>query len=140
LYLAEDLETCLWERFGDDILNPGSRVSRALWLSRTVSRVQAPALQLCDLADERTRRRAHVDLSALKHTDLAVPQAWGAALQRHPTSFDGLRYTSRFNDRACFALFERNDLSARLRASPVGDLGLMREGDDFLKRYGVALI
>lgn len=140
LYLAEDLATCLWERFGDDILNEGSPVPLSLWMSRSASRVRVPELCLCDLTDARTTTRAKVDLAALTSVDLAVPMEWGLRIQQHPAAFDGLRYRSRFNHEPCIVLFDRDGLASRLRATLVADLAGIADADDFLRQHHVALI
>ncbi len=140
LYLAEDLATCIWERFGDDILNEGSPVSLGLWRSRSASRVRVPDLRLCDLTDAHTATRAKVDLGALTSQDLAIPMEWGLRIQEHPAAFDGLRYRSRFNHEPCLVLFNRDGMASRLHATPVGNLPDMPEADDFLRHHHVALI
>jgi hypothetical protein len=140
LYLAESPATCLWERFGDDVLNPDARVSLALWITRALSQVQVPDLRLCDLTDDRTRSRAKVDVSALIHPDLSIPQAWGLAIQRHPAGFDGLRYRSRFNQEPCVALFGRQSVVSRLGEARVADLVDAPEAEEFLSRHQVALV
>jgi hypothetical protein len=140
LYLGEGVTTCIWERFGDDVLNPGSPVSLGLWASRSLSRVAVPDLKLCDLTDETTAGRAKVDLSALTFTDLAVPQEWGLRIQQHPLAYDGLRYLSRFDKKPCIALFERPGIAARLRETLLGDLADSPEGDAFLTQHEIALI
>jgi hypothetical protein len=140
LYLGEELTTCLWERFGDDILNVDARVSESLWRTRELSRVQVPELRLCDLTDELTRSRAKVDVSALVHTALSAPKAWGLAIQQHPASFDGLRYRSRFDNQPCVALFDRGPLAANLREIPVVDLPSSVEAEDFLDQHRIALV
>ena len=140
LYLGEALTTCIWERFGDDILNEGSRVSIKLWTTRRISQVDVPDLKLCDLTDETTASRAKVDLSALTSTDLSVPQDWGLSIQQHPTQFDGLRYFSRFDKKPCIALFEREGIAAKLSQITLGDLPASSEGDGFLTQHQIALI
>lgn len=140
LYLGEELTTCIWERFGDDILNVDARVSLALWTSRALSRVTVPTLRLCDLTDELTRSRAKVDVSALTHTDLSVPQAWGLAIQQHPANFDGLRYRSRFDNQPCITLFERAPLVPQLREALAGALADAAEADAFVTQHTISLI
>lgn len=140
LHLGEELTTCIWERFGDDILNVDARVSEGLWRTRALSRVQVPALRLCDLTDELTRSRAKVDVSALTHTDLSVPKAWGLAIQQHPVNFDGLRYRSRFDNQPCIALFERAPLVPQLREILIGALADTAEADAFATQHNISLI
>lgn len=140
LYLAESPATCLWERFGDDVLSPDARVSLAVWTTQVVSRVDVPPLRLCDLTDELTRSRAKVDLGALNHPDLSVPQAWGLAIQRHPAGFDGLRYRSRFDHQPCIALFGWDRLRTRVAETRVTDLVDSPDAEEFLTRHQVALV
>ncbi len=140
LYLGEEFTTCIWERFGDDILNEGSPVSLKLWTTRSISQVDTPELRLCDLTEETAASRAKVDLSALTSTDLSVPQEWGLRIQEHPAGFDGLRYLSRFDKRPCVALFERAGMAAKLNETPIGDLPDSPDGDDFLTKHRIALI
>ncbi len=141
LYLGENLETCLWECFGDAILDKGLEITRALWQSRMVSRITfAAAPILCDLTILSVRRTLGVDLSAMKHTELGVPPAWGLAIQNHPDTVDGLRYLSRFTGNPCVALFERPGLASKLRETPVSLLAELDTADDFLDVNAIALI
>jgi hypothetical protein len=122
------------------VLNPDARVSLAIWTTRAFSQVQVPELRLCDLTDPRTRSRAKVDLSALTHPDLSIPQAWGLAIQRHPACFDGLRYSSRFNNEPCVALFGRKPTASRLGEAHFADLVNAPEAEEFLSRHQVSLV
>lgn len=140
MYLGESLTTCIWERFGDQTLNPGSPISHSIWKSRSVSQVIVPTLRLCDLTKESTRAAARVDLSALTLPELSVPQAWGLALQKHPAGFDGLRYVSRFDGRPCVALFARPNLMNHLTENLVEELAKLPEAAAFLANYQIALI
>jgi len=45
------------------------------------------------------------DMTALTHSDVAIPQAWAKAIQSFPAAFDGLLYQSRFTQKTCLALF-----------------------------------
>jgi hypothetical protein len=140
LYLACDLETCLWECFGDSILDPGAIIARAAWENRRLSRVRSgTSLRLCDLTELATRRALGVDQSALKHTDLAVPQAWGLAIQTHPDQVDGIRYLSRFTSRPCLAIFERPGRVSDLAESALGLLPDLDEAEEFLAENFIAL-
>lgn len=141
LYAGFDLGTCLWEVFGDAILDPGSVISSARWMKQRVSRVHSSAIfRLCDLTDQKTRTALKVDLSALKHTDLDVPQAWGLAIQKHPDNVDGFLYQSRFSGETCIVLFDRPGLAAKLNSTVVGDLADLDEGNQFLDDNEVALV
>jgi len=141
LYLADDLETCLWETFGDAILNPGSVISRSVWMSRQVSEIQTKAkLRLCDLTDLKTRTSLKVDLSALKHTDLTIPQAWGLAIVNHPEKVDGFHYTSRFTGKRCTVLLDRKRISSALKTKPISPLTDLEESGKFLESNEIALV
>ncbi len=139
-YVAETIETCLWERFGDDVLSPGARVSRSLWMTRSVTRGRVERLRICDLTDAVVRERCRVDLSALQHPDLSIPQAWSGALQEHPARYDAVRYGSRFDGGACLALFGREGMEQRVRLEGTQALSVMEEGERFLDERGIALV
>lgn len=141
LYVAEDFETCLWECFGDAILDKNSEINRALWGSKMLSRIESMIpLNFCDLATLSVRRTLGLDLSAMKHTELDVPQAWGLAIQNHPDAVDGLRYSSRFTGNPCIVLFERPGLASQLRETPVSLLAELDTADDFLDANRIALV
>jgi hypothetical protein len=141
LYVGRDLETCLWECFGDSILDPGSVISSARWLNQRVSRIRASgAFRICDLTDAKTRTALKVDLSALKHTNLDVPQAWGYAIQMHPDTVDGLLYLSRFTGKSCMVLFERKGIATKLKSKTEGDLVDLEEASRFLSDNDIALV
>lgn len=141
IYLGFDLTTCLWECFGDAILDPGSMIPRSRWLNQRVSRItSAKELRLCDLTDLKTRTALKVDLSALKHPELEIPQAWGLAILRHPEQVDGLCYPSRFTAGRCVVLFERAGAAAGLKSRALGDLPDLDEAGRFLDENKIALV
>jgi hypothetical protein len=141
LYSGEDLETCLWECFGEEILNPVAMISRAIWDSRKLSKIISRAsFKICDLTQLSTRRFLGLDLSALKHTELDVPQAWGLAIQNHPDAADGLRYLSRFTGRPCLVLFERPGISAKLKEIPLALLPNLDETEKFLEANSIVIV
>ena len=139
LYLGEDLETCLWECFGDEILDH-STIAKVDWGKRLSEVASTTHLNICDLTLLSVRRTLGLDLSAVKHTELAVPQAWGFAIQNHPDAVDGLRYFSRFTGNPCVALFERPGFASRLRESSVSLLAELDTADDFLDANSIALV
>jgi hypothetical protein len=139
-YVAETVETCLWERFGDDVLSEGAPVSRSVWMSRSVTWGTVEVLRICDLTQAVVRSACRVDLSALHHTDLSIPQAWSKALQEHPAQFEGLRYLSRFDQGVCLALFGRSGIESRISLRRTEALGALEEGDSFLNSHRVALV
>jgi len=141
IYLAEDLETCLWESFGDAILNPGSLIPRSQWMNKRVSEIQIKEnLKVVDLTETKTRSALKVDLSALKHTDLEVPQAWGLAIQNHPAQVDGFYYNSRFTNERCLVLFDRKGMSSNLKSKKMGDLSDLQAASLFLDENDIALV
>jgi hypothetical protein len=140
LYLAATVNTCIWERFGDDILNPGSPVPRSVWIQRQLSKIRVSKVRVCDLTDENVRAQVGVDLSALHHTDLSVPQAWGLAVQDHPNFYDGLLYPSRLDGLRCLALFDRPGLRDGLAVLSTVDLVASDEANAFLLEKQIALL
>ncbi len=141
LYLGEDLETCLWECFGDEILDPGSMLARVDLENRRPSRIVSPArFRLCDLTDLSTRRSLGLDLSATKHAELDVPQAWGLAIQSHPDKADGLGYHSRFTGRPYLALFERPGTAAKFKEIPRALLPDLDETESLFAANAIALV
>ncbi|MGF1656895.1 MAG: RES family NAD+ phosphorylase [Verrucomicrobiales bacterium] len=106
LYLGQSVFTCIMEVFGDELLGGSRTLSLAAWTHRTASRVKLlRPLAVCNLASPSVRTALGCDLSALMHTELAVPQAWAKALYDHSAGFHGLRYVSRFTNLPCLALF-----------------------------------
>ena len=133
LYLGEDLETCLWECYGDEILDPGARISRNRWYHSRLSQVRSKeSLSICDLADPKTRRCLSVDLTALNYPDLSVPQQWRLAIQTHPAAVDGLRFPSRFTAQPCLVLFDRDNVRSMLTSRPSDLLPACDEASNFL--------
>src|SRR5438270_7627143 len=65
LYLAVDIDTCLFERFGDKAYDQAKAIGRALWQVHSIAAIQVPELQVCDLTNAKTRSALMVDLSAL---------------------------------------------------------------------------
>jgi hypothetical protein len=140
LYLGENFETCAWERFGDIVLE-GSGIGLSVWNGCRLSRIGfLQPLDICDLTELATRRALGVDLSALEHTNLDIPQAWGLAVQTHPSQPDGLRYLSRFTDKPCIALFDRPGISAKLSTEPLALLPDLDEAGAFLETHRIALV
>lgn len=142
LYLAEEPETCLLERFGGELLKPRHPpvLSAKVWSGCVLSAITVPRLKICDFTDAATRLAAKTDLSALTHHELEIPQAWGLAVQRHPAGFDGLRYLSRFNHKPCLVLFDRGGLAAKLKAKRAGGLTDFPKALEFLDKFQVALV
>jgi hypothetical protein len=141
MYLAEDLETCLWECFGDAILDPGARIPHLKWSQSQTSEIRLnQPLPVCDLTDLDTRRQLGLDLSALNHSDLVVPQAWGLAIQTHPASVGGFYFPSRFTGKRCLVLFDRPPVAAALSSSPGNTLPEIIDAADFINRNQIKLV
>jgi hypothetical protein len=138
LYLAGDIGTALFERFGDAAYDKKRVVPRSLWEAHSASWVQIPTLQICDLTSARTLSAIMVDLSALMHQDLACPRLWGLAIQKHPANFHGIRFKSRFSGKSCLAVFQR-DPRFRLRESRLDTLSDLSEAVDWLDKHKVSL-
>jgi hypothetical protein len=137
LYLAKDVATCLWERFGDRLFDDQRKLPRSLWESMVISHVDIPPLKVCDLARISTRSELNVDLSSILHIDLSVPQLWGKAIQEHPDDVRGSRYLSRFTDRPCLVLFEKPGVV--LNEKCLGPLTDLTAAAKFLDQHKVAL-
>jgi len=131
--------TCLFERFGDKAYDQKKAVAQSLWQAHSVSTIQVPELLVCDLANAKTLSALMVDLSSLMHNDVATPQEWGLAIQRHPANFQAVKFKSRFNGRACLALFQRDGLERRLREALLGTLPENDTAVDWLDKHKVSL-
>ncbi len=139
LYLAADIDTCLFERFADKAYDRQRTIARSLWAAHSVTRIWLPELHVCDLTSARTLTVLMADLSALLDYDVATPQQWGLAIQCHPAHFQGIKYKSRFNGRACLALFQRDQIERRLRETPLEGLLTNDAAAEWLDRYRICL-
>jgi hypothetical protein len=81
-----------------------------------------------------------VDLTALMNDDLAVPQAWGLAIQNHPAQVPAIKFKSRFTGTACLALFDRGSLPTHLKETRLGPLRTHPPALDWLQRNDVLLV
>ena len=139
LYLAADIHTCLFERFGDKTYDNQMAIAQSIWDAHSLSRMQVPALEVCDLTSSKTLSALKVDLSALMHHDLALPQEWGLALQQHPAGFQGIQFRSRLNGKRCLVLFKRNSLEKRLHETLLDTLPNHPDAADWLDKHEVSL-
>jgi len=139
LYLAVDIDTCLFERFGDKAYDQQKAIAQSLWQAHSVSAIRVPAAYVCDLTRATTLSALMVDLSALMHNDVATPQQWGLAIQRHPANYQAIKFKSRFNGKACLALFQRDGMETRLQETPLGALSNNDEAVDWLDKHKVSL-
>ncbi len=139
LYLGADVQTCLFERFGDKAYDHQNAISQSLWNAHFASMVEVPEINVCDLTNARTLASLRVDLSALMHTAIAAPQEWGRAIQRHPANFQAIKFASRFNGEVCLALFQRDGIEARLREKLLNSLTDNDAAADWLDKYKISL-
>ena len=140
LYLGIDVETCLWEIFGDAVFDKGHALPRTQWDDLMVSSIYVPPLHLCDLSRTTTRGTLTVDLAALMSAELSVPQQWGLAIQRHPSEVPAIKFKSRFTGNACLAIFDRGGIRSRLRATLLGPLNQFDAALNWLTRHEVTLV
>ena len=140
LYAGTNVSVCLWEYFGDDVFGGRHVISLAKWAACSLSQIQIPQLKVCAVNLEGTRNAMGVDKASLLASDLSVPQEWGLAMQQHPSNFEGIKYTSRFVDLPCVALFERGGMAGRLQEKLFGELNQLDEAVDWLEAHKVALV
>jgi len=140
LYVGATIQTCLWEYFGDDVFQGKRAISAGKWQGCCLSQIVVPELKVCAVGQERTRDAMNVDKASLLAAHLSVPQAWGLAIQRHPVGFEAIKYSSRFVDQPCLALFDRGGLQAKLRAKSLGVLTNLDAAVDWLDQRKAALV
>jgi hypothetical protein len=140
LYVGPNVQTCLWEVFGDDVFQGRRTIALGKWLGRCVSQISVPELRVCAVSLEKTREVMGVDKANLLATELSIPQEWGLAVQRHPAGFQAIKFTSRFVDQPCLALFDRDGLKSRLQVQPLGELEDLDAAVDWLQDRSAALI
>jgi hypothetical protein len=140
LYLGASIATCLWEYFGDEVLGGKRVISASKWNGCSLSRIEVPSLRVCVVSHEPTRNALGVDKASLLATDLGVPQAWGLAIQRHPAAFEAIKYSSRFIDQPCLAVFERGGMADQLGETLLGPLNDLDAAVDWLDDHNAALV
>ena len=140
LYVGASIQTCLWEYFGDDLFQANRLISAEKWNGCCLSQIVIPELKVCAVSLERTRDAMSVDKASLLAADLTVPQAWGLAVQEHPAGFEAIKYSSRFLDQPCLALFDREGLEAKLRVHALGALSNLDAAVDWLDERKSALV
>lgn len=140
LYLGDSIQTCLWEYFGDDVFQGQRVISSGKWNACTLSQIVVPQLKLCALTQAATRDAMGVDKASLIATDLNIPQAWGLALQKHPSAFEAIKDWSRFNNVPCLVLLDRGGMASRLQAKSLGDLNTVDAAADWLDQRKAALV
>ena len=140
LYVGSTIQTCLWEYFGDDVFHGQRVISAAKWGGCCLSQILVPELKVCAVGQERTRDAMRVDRASLMAADLSIPQAWALAVQAHPAGFEAIKYSSRFLDQACLALFDRDGLAAKLQETMLGPLSDLDAAVDWLDERKAALV
>ena len=109
-------------------------------MGTSISSIKLPLLSVCDLGRTGVRNALKVDITALMSYDLSVPQAWGLAFQQHSANFMGIKFNSRFTNRPCIALFDRNNLKGSLNEKRIGALTGFDEALEWLEKFEVQLI
>ena len=140
LYVGASIQTSLWEYFGDDVFGGRRVISAAKWSGCCLSRIVVPELKVCAVSLERTRDAMSVDKASLMAADLSIPQAWGLAVQEHPAAFEAIKYSSRFLDQPCLALFDRGGLPAKLQVHGLGALSSLDAAVAWLDERKAALV
>jgi hypothetical protein len=140
LYLGASISACLWEYFGDDVFGGQRVISAAKWDRCGLSRIGVPQLKVCAASQEPTRDAMGVDKASLLAADLSIPQAWGLAVQQHPAAFEAIKYSSRFIDQPCLALFDRGGMAAQLQEALLGPLNSLDAAVDWLDERKAALV
>jgi hypothetical protein len=139
LYMGADIDTCLFERFGDTAYDGKKIIPRSLWRNHGLSKLRMPELKVCDLTHAGTLSALQVDLSSLMHPDLTVSQVWGLAIQKHPADFEAIKFKSRFNGQSCLALFNRNGIEGKILETALGDLSQNSAAVDWLDKHQISL-
>ena len=139
-YAAEDLQTALFELFGDEILENDCRIRGWRWMSYRISEMHLPPASVCDLSNEQTRTVLRVDLASLLAPELEIPQEWALAVMNHRAEVDGIQYQSRFTSRKCLALFDRRGIGPQIRTNLLGELTSLPEANKFLDDYKVVIV
>lgn len=148
LYLGQDMETCFWEAFGEDLLDtkPGARMmmQEAELKSRHLVRFLVPRqLRIFNTLDGAALRAIGADNNTFR-MPYPITQAWARALMNHPDGPDGLFYESRlspFAQKRCLALFGR-PYAARAGVIRPQDQGPLIENVEMVKffvRYDICL-
>lgn len=140
LYVGENLQTALFELFGDEMIKDDCRIRTYRWMSYQVSSLQVPQVLICDFCDPHTRTALGVDLASLMAANLQVPQAWALAIMNHSANVDGIQYQSRFTNGSCLALFDRGNIKSTIQTTPLGPLSSLQEANDFLDEFEVAMV
>jgi hypothetical protein len=114
-------------------------IAYSLWCAHSITVIKLPTMHICDLTNAKTLSALRADLSALMHNNLSAPQEWGLAIQQHPTNFQGIKFKSRFNGKACLALFNHDGIEKGLKETRTEPLANSEPAADWLDRYKVSL-
>jgi hypothetical protein len=140
MYAGEDLDCCFIESFGQTTGIPA--VSGAYLETRGFAEMQLQRdLRLADLAESGSLSHIGAD-GRLLTGPYRISQQWSAALKKHPTKPDGLRYRSRRDPaKIAFAIFDcpTNTFKVTERGSLM-DTANRLELNRLLKLYDVDLI
>ena len=140
LYVGPNLQTCLWEVFGEDVFQGSRTIAASKWTEICVSQITVPELKVCAISTEKTRDAMGVEKGSLLAVDFAITQEWGLAIQQHLAGFQAVKYTSRFVDQPCLALFDRGGLKSKLKVKLLGDLENLDDAVDWLHERKAALV
>ena len=140
LYAGASIQTCLWEVFGDDVFQGRRMIASGKWHGCCLSQIVVPELNVCGVSLERTRDAMSVDRASLLAADLSIPQAWGLAIQEHPANLEAIKYSSRFLDQPCLALFDRGGLRSKLLVKELGTLPNLDAAVDWLDERMAVLV
>ena len=126
--------------FGDDVFQGRRVIPSGKWNGCVLSQIIVPELTVCALSLQPTRDAMSVDKASLLAADLSIPQAWGWAVQAHPAGFEAIKYSSRFLDQPCLALFDRAGIQSRLQVKTLGPLSSLDAAVDWLAERKAALV
>lgn len=117
LYAGADPECCLLESCGSTTGVPA--VTGAYLDDRAIAKLElTEALRFIDLAGDGGLASIGAD-SRLTTGSYQIAQLWSAALRRHPSKPDGIRYRSRHApERIAYAIYERS--AATFKTSTMG--------------------
>jgi hypothetical protein len=81
-----------------------------------------------------------VDKASLLAADISIPQRWGLAVQQHPAAFEAIKFSSRFVNQPCLALFDRGRMTRRLGETLLGSLNDLDAAVNWLEEQGAAFV
>ena len=135
LYAARDIETALFEVFGDEMFENDHRIRAFRWMTYSVSKLTLPKTRVCNLASRHVRASLNVELGTLMGQEFDATHAWALAVMAHPSEAHGIVYRSRFTLRNCVALFDRGSTAALIEEELIEALDSLPEANEFLDKY-----